>query len=139
MSLLRTSRWIAGIPVLCALLFCAAPDRAAYSKDDSKRTTELFGAVAKEPTESPPRLGVVFPEDENDDAWVTGIDDTGPAAKAGIKPGDTITRFNGAKVKSVKEFRDVIKNQKPGDVVKITVRRAEKKLTLSVTLGQPQP
>ncbi|HEV3384731.1 MAG TPA: hypothetical protein VG097_07940, partial [Gemmata sp.] len=43
MSLLRTSRWITGIPVLCALLFCATLNRAAYSKEDakwdSKRTT----------------------------------------------------------------------------------------------------
>ncbi len=81
-------------------------------------------------------LGVVFPEDENDDAWVSEVDDDGPAAKGGVKPGDTITKLNGEQIKSVKKFRDLMKDKKPGEVVKLTVRRGVESLTLSVTLGK---
>ena len=44
----------------------------------------------------------MFPEDEEDDAWLVKVDDDGPAAKAGLKPGDTITKFDGEQVKTVK-------------------------------------
>jgi serine protease Do len=81
-------------------------------------------------------VGVVFPEDENDDAWVSEVDDEGPAAKAGVKPGDTITKVNADGVKSVKQFRDLLKDKKPGETVKLTVRRGVEILTLPVTLGK---
>ena len=39
-------------------------------------------------------LGVVFPEDEDDDAWITEeVEADTPAGKAGLKAGDTITKF----------------------------------------------
>ncbi len=81
-------------------------------------------------------VGVVFPEDENDDAWLVEVDSDGPAGKAGLKPGDTITQFNGEAVKSVKKFRELLKEKKPAEVVKLTVRRGVEILTLSVTLGK---
>lgn len=81
-------------------------------------------------------VGVVFPEDENDDAWVAEVDEEGPAAKAGVKAGDTITKFNGEPIKTVKRFRELIKDRKPGDVVKLAVRRGTETLALSVTLGK---
>ncbi|HSQ55717.1 MAG TPA: S1C family serine protease [Gemmata sp.] len=81
-------------------------------------------------------IGVVFPEDENDDAWVAEVDDEGPAAKAGLKLGDTIVKFNGEQVKTVKKFRDLIKDKKPGEVVKLTVRRSTEIIPFSVTLGK---
>jgi serine protease Do len=99
---------------------------------------EVFGAkVVKKPTAAPV-VGVVFPDDENDDAWITQIEDDGPAAKAGLKIGDTITKINNAPIKSVKQFRDIIKDRKPDDVVKFTVRRNTEILTLPVKLGKRQ-
>jgi serine protease Do len=82
-------------------------------------------------------LGVVFPEDENDDAWVTeDAEADTPAGKAGLKAGDTITKFNSERVKSVKGFRDLMKDKKPGDVIKLTIRRGAQSLPISVTLGK---
>jgi serine protease Do len=92
--------------------------------------------VGRQPKTGNAVVGVVFPEDENDDAWVAELDDEGPAAKAGLKPGDTITKFNGEQVKSVKKFRDLMKDKKPGEVIKLTVRRVTETITLSVTLGK---
>jgi serine protease Do len=92
--------------------------------------------VGKAPKSGNVVIGVVFPEDENDDAWIAEIDEEGPAAKGGLKPGDTVTKFNGEQVKSVKKFRDLMKDKKPGEVVKLTVRRGTEMLTLSITLGK---
>jgi serine protease Do len=98
---------------------------------------ELFGKVARKAAGTPPFLGVIFPEDDEDDAWVTDIPDPDcPAGKAGLKPGDTITKFNGEPVKTVKKLRDLLATRKPGDVVKFTVRRGTQVLTLPVTLGK---
>jgi serine protease Do len=92
--------------------------------------------IGRQPKTGGAVVGVVFPEDENDDAWVSEVDDEGPAAKAGLKPGDTITKFNGEQVKTVKKFRDLMKDKKPGEVIKLTVRRITETVTLSVTLGK---
>jgi serine protease Do len=96
---------------------------------------EVFGKVAMKQA-STAVLGVVFPEDEEDDAWITEeVESETPAGKAGIKAGDTITKFNSESVKTVKRLRELLKDRKPGDVVKVTVRRGTMTMTLSVTLG----
>jgi serine protease Do len=105
---------------------------------DEMAAGKLFGRIAKAGTKSsdPPVVGVVFPEDEEDDAYLVEVEETGPAGKAGLRPGDTITKFNGESVKTVKKFRDLVKDKKPGEIVKFTVRRGTETLTLSVTLGK---
>jgi serine protease Do len=92
--------------------------------------------VGRQPKTGGAVVGVVFAEDENDDAWVAEVDDDGPAAKGGLKPGDTITKFNGEPIKTVKKFRELMKDKKPGEVLKLTVRRSVETLTLTVTLGK---
>ena len=83
-----------------------------------------------------PILGIIFPDDEEDDAWVMEVTEDGPAAKAGVKAGDTITKFNKEDIKTIKRLRELMKQQKPGDVVKLTVRRSAESLVLSVKLGK---
>ncbi len=81
-------------------------------------------------------LGVVFPDDEEDDAWLVTVIEDAPAAKGGLKVGDTITKFNGTTVKSVKAFRKLMESAKPDDKVKITVRREATVMALTITLGK---
>jgi serine protease Do len=92
--------------------------------------------IGRQPKSNGAVVGVVFPEDENDDAWIVELDEEGPAAKAGAKAGDTITKFNGEQIKTVKRFRELVREKKPGDIVKLTVRRGVEILTLTVTLGK---
>jgi serine protease Do len=81
-------------------------------------------------------IGVVFPDDDEEDAWLKDVVEGDPADKAGMKAGDTITRFNESVVKSVKQFRKLMDVAKPGDKVKMGVRRGASSLTLTVTLGK---
>jgi S1-C subfamily serine protease len=61
----------------------------------------------------------------------------GPAAKAGIKDGDVITKVQGVAVTRPKEVADAVAAHKPGDALSVTVRRAadDKEADVSVTLG----
>ncbi|MDY3554551.1 S1C family serine protease [Gemmata sp. JC717] len=81
-------------------------------------------------------LGVVFPDDEEEDAWLKEVEEDGPAGKGGLKPGDTITKFNATAIKTVKAFRKQMESVKAGDTVQITVRRGATVMTLPVTLAK---
>jgi serine protease Do len=88
------------------------------------------------PKPVPAAFGVIFAENEEDDAWLREVIEGEPAEKAGLKPGDTITKFNDTVVKSVKQFRKLMEGQKPGDKVRITARRGIEILTFTVTLSK---
>jgi putative serine protease PepD len=59
----------------------------------------------------------------------------GPAAKAGLKPGDVITAVNGKRVTSVDQFVGTIATYAPGDAVTMTVKRGGQVKHFRVTLG----
>ena len=79
-------------------------------------------------------IGVVFPDDEEEDAWLKDVEADAPAEKGGLKAGDTITKFNETAVKSVKQFRKLMEGAKPGDKLKITARRGITVSTMTITL-----
>jgi membrane-associated protease RseP (regulator of RpoE activity) len=60
----------------------------------------------------------------------------GNADKAGLKAGDRIVRFNGRKVKSVKQFEAIVSRAKPESNVKIQIIRGERKIKSSVMIGK---
>jgi putative serine protease PepD len=63
----------------------------------------------------------------------------GPAAKAGLKPGDLITAVNGKRVTSVDQFVGTIANYAPGDTVTFRIKRNGQVKHIRVTLGsQPK-
>ncbi len=59
----------------------------------------------------------------------------GPAAKAGLKPGDLITAVNGKKITSVDQFIGTIAGFSPGDTVTLTVKRGGQSKDVPLTLG----
>jgi len=59
----------------------------------------------------------------------------GPADKAGVKPGDVITKIDGQAVNQTTSITSLIDKHKVGDKVKLTIVRGSKTLTLDVTLG----
>ena len=72
--------------------------------------------------------------------YVVSVFDDSPAAEAGIKNGDFIEEFDGKKVSSYDELRDLIETYKGDTEVKVKVFREEsngkyKEKTFKVTLG----
>ncbi|MFG3478494.1 S1C family serine protease [Streptomyces sp. NPDC047980] len=59
----------------------------------------------------------------------------GPAAKAGIRPGDVITKVDGQRVHNGEELIVKIRAHRPGDRLELTVLRDGKEQTRAVTLG----
>jgi len=57
------------------------------------------------------------------------------AASAGMKPGDRVLRIDGETIDGLADYRAATRDKNPGDVVKVTVLRGEKELTLDVTLS----
>ena len=59
----------------------------------------------------------------------------GPADQAGIEPGDIIVAIDGRPVITPVELVVAVRSRAVGDVVKLTVRRGGKELTLTVKLA----
>ena len=85
------------------------------------------------------RIGVTVRDFESDDKLardgviVTDVDTGGPADKAGIKRGDTLTEFDGERVRSTRQFTRLVQETPPGKSVQATLSRDGKKLTVNVT------
>lgn len=59
----------------------------------------------------------------------------GPGAKAGIKPGDIITKVDGQRVHSGEELIVKIRSHRPGDRLELTLVRGGNERTMTLTLG----
>ena len=76
-----------------------------------------------------------LPQREPGEPWtVAAVDAGGPAAKSGLQVGDEILRWNNGEVPRRAERWAA--QQKPGDVLRLRIRRAEKEETIEVHLGE---
>ncbi len=79
-----------------------------------------------------------FGYDSNDGAFVNEVIKDGPAAKAGIKPGDIIHSIDGKKITSFGELRAKVATIGAGNTVTLGIFRDGKDITVKVKLTQPQ-
>lgn len=63
-----------------------------------------------------------------------GVTEGSPAALAGLKAGDIITKFGDKKISNIYDFTYAIGNYKPGDKVKVIVKRAEEEIEVELEL-----
>ena len=66
---------------------------------------------------------------------VESVDEGGAAMRAGILPGDVITRVQGTKVVDGGNIMAEVRNKKPGDTIEVEVYRNGQTLSLPTTLG----
>ena len=66
---------------------------------------------------------------------VPAVGENGPAAKAGVEPGDVITAINGKGVESVEQLRNQVARTAPGTTLTLSVFRDGKTMELPVTVG----
>ncbi len=69
-------------------------------------------------------------------ALISGVVDDQPADKAGLMPGDVVTKVNGREVRSGTQVRNFVASQSPGSVVEMEVDRDGETLQVEVTLGE---
>ncbi len=68
-------------------------------------------------------------------ALVSSVDSNGPAAKAGLQPGDVITAVNGTPVTDSADLPSQIASIKPGSTADVQVWRDKASKTVKVTIG----
>lgn len=72
-------------------------------------------------------------------ALVGQVDKTGPASKAGIKPGDVILAFNGRQISQSADLPPLVGETKPGTEVALTVWRDQKSREIDLTVAELKP
>jgi serine protease DegQ len=98
------------------------------------------GWIGVEPAELSPELMETFGVKAQRGVLITGVLQNGPAAQAGIKPGDVITEVGGKQVASVSELLSGVAALKPGSPAKFGLFRRDQVLNLDVTPGlRPKP
>jgi serine protease Do len=71
-------------------------------------------------------------------ALVRVVDRDGPAARAGIQPGDVIVSFDGKRIEKSDQLVELVSNTKPGATVPVEVLRDGRRQTLKITVEQLQ-
>ncbi len=69
---------------------------------------------------------------------VTSVDESGPAAKAGLKAGDVIVKFEGQAIEDADDLRNQVRKAEGGMDVTVTVQRDGRAIDLKVKLASPE-
>ncbi len=98
------------------------------------------GWIGVEPADLTPELRETFRAQAARGVLITGVLPSGPAAKAGIRPGDVIEEVGGQRVGNVPELLSQVAALKPGVETVFKVQRRTDELALKVTPGlRPRP
>lgn len=110
--------------------------RANESQRPPRNTPRLEPAPPPAPTKGNVYLGVQLdPAPDGTGAVVVEVADGSPAARAGLKLEDVILKVGNESVKETSDVVTKVRAAKPGDKLKITIRRAGAEKELEVTLG----
>jgi len=98
------------------------------------------GWIGVEPAELSPDLMQTFGVKVKKGVLITGVLQNGPAAQAGVRPGDVITQVAGKEISTVSELLSNVAALKPGAPAKFALQRRDEKVELDVTPGRrPRP
>lgn len=73
---------------------------------------------------------------ESEGALIAGVEENGPAKKAGIEVGDVIVKFNGKSIKGSRDLARFVAEAEVGKEVEVILFRKGKEQSLQVTLGR---
>lgn len=129
--------------------FCVPVNQAAESADDLIRYGYIRGRAtlgisytdASEAYQYYLRLLGTRVKDQlsKTGIYITAVDASSAAEKAGISKGDFITAVDDTAVQSAEDYRALMKTKKPGDTVTVTVFRAGEELLMQIILQEEVP
>ena len=93
------------------------------------------GWIGVEPNDLSPELAETFGVKAKSGVIITGVLQNGPAAKAGIRPGDVITGVAEKKIDNVQELLTTVAGLKPGNAARFSLQRGGDRMELDVTPG----
>jgi serine protease DegQ len=100
------------------------------------------GWIGVEPQDLNPELAETFnlkPDAvKSGGVVITGVLQSGPAAQAGIRPGDVVTSVNGKSVGNVSQLLTAVAALKPGEAAPFSILRGGDKTDIAVTPGLRQ-
>ncbi|MET1116926.1 MAG: Do family serine endopeptidase [Comamonas sp.] len=91
------------------------------------------GWIGVEPNELSPELAETFGVKPGAGVIVTGVLQAGPAAQAGMRPGDVILQVQGKPVRTVSELLTTVAGLTPGTAAAFELRRGDGEVTIQVT------
>jgi S1-C subfamily serine protease len=98
------------------------------------------GWIGVEPNDLSPELSQAFGIRAHSGVIVTGVLQGGPAAQAGMAPGDVIVAIGGVPVEDVAQLLSKVAALKPGVATAFALERKSQALNMSVTPGtRPKP
>ena len=144
-----TDTWINYAVPIGAKVTVSFPDE----KDKTKTVDKLVSVVdivqqkekykpgiKRERIEGGGYIGITFVPKVTDrvPAYIEEVDPNSPAAKAKLKPDDLVVYLNGLPVVSVQAFEELLDRYRPGETIKLEVRRGDKLSTVELKLEQPK-
>ncbi|MBT0569413.1 trypsin-like peptidase domain-containing protein [Curvibacter sp. CHRR-16] len=98
------------------------------------------GWIGVEPNDLSPELVETFAVKSEHGVIITGVLQGGPAAKAGLKPGDVIVSVAGKNVANVSQLLNTVSALKPGVEAKFTIERKGENVSMAIIPGvRPSP
>jgi len=97
------------------------------------------GWIGVQPRDLTPEFADSFQLPVKEGVLVTGVLRDGPAAKAGLKPGDVVTAIGGVKVSNTAQLLRAVGALKPPSSAVLAVQRGSESMTLTVPVAKRPP
>ena len=98
------------------------------------------GWIGVEPRDLTPELAASLGLPTTQGVLITGVLQDGPAARAGMRPGDVVVAIDGAEVSNTAQLLAAVSGLKPRAVAEVSVQRSARPLALKLTVAQrPAP
>jgi predicted metalloprotease with PDZ domain len=94
----------------------------------------LAGLTVRTVEQRKPALGFFLEHEPNGPFVVGAVDSEGPAAQVGLRAGDVIVNWNGGE--APRRTERWLQEQRPGDWLKLKIRREDKEMTIEFRLGE---